>query len=335
MPNLLVNLPESFHVAPCLRESFHRLSRLGEVRATSHNTPEEIAPDLAWADAVFMWAWPMLDEALLKASAPISFIGHIDMSQKMARAELGAGIPVSLSKGGWSPAVAEMALTLILAALRRTSSHHAAMWNGTETWAQAVTLPDDADPAERELTGLSVGIVGLGQVGRRLAELLRPFQVDLHVVDPYVADPVVESFGARRCELDAMIAACDVIALCAAANEGTERLFNAERIGAMRPNAVFVNVARSMLVDGDALIARLWRGDLYAALDVFDQEPLPADSPLRELPNAYLSPHRAGGLHGSIRRVMDFLVDDYEAFLAQRKGCCALDVSRIDTLDNF
>ncbi len=335
MPNILLNLPPAFHNAECLTSAIKRLHGLGTLRQTSHNTPEEIADDLAWADAVFMWAWPALDDKLLADCAPIQFIGHIDMSQRMARAELGANIPVSLSKAGWSPAVAEMALTLILASLRRTSNHHAAAWRGEEKWVDAITLPLDADPYERELTGLTVGIVGLGQVGQRLASFLIPFEVDLHVVDPYVHDDVISRYNGRRVELDAMIAACDVIVLCAAANEGTSRLFNAKRIAALRPGAVFVNVARAMLVDNDALIERLKQGNLFAALDVFEHEPLEKDSPLRNLPNAYLSPHRAGGLHGSIRRVIEFLIDDYEALLAGRDRRHALVADRIAALDEY
>jgi len=335
MKNLLLNLPPAFHEADCLAPSIERLRALGSLRQTSHNKPEEMAADLAWADAVFMWAWPAFDAEQLAAAGPVEFIGHIDMSQKMARAELEAGIPVSLSKGGWSPAVAELALTLILASLRRTSNYHAAAWQGEEPWAGALTLPADVDPRERELTGMTVGIVGLGQVGRRLAEFLQPFQVDLRVVDPYVPEEVIAGFQGKRVDIDAMIADCDVIALCAAANEGTTRLFNAGRIAALRPGAVFVNVARAMLVDNEALTARLQKGDLFAALDVFEEEPLAKDSPLRGLPNAYLSPHRAGGLHGSIRRVVEFLIDDYEALLADQPRRHGLDPARIESLDDF
>ncbi len=332
---ILINLPPAFHRADCLAASFSRLRTLGESRESSHNTPTEMAADLAWADAVFMWAWPAFDGGQLAAAAPLQFIGHIDMSRRMARAELEAGIAVSLSKGGWSPAVAEMAITLILACLRRTSNHHRACWQGEEHWAGAVNLPEEVDPCERELTGMKVGIVGLGQVGQRLAAFLQPFEVDLHVVDPYVGDEVITKYHGRRVDIDAMIAACDVVVLCAAANEGTSRLFNAKRIAALRPDAVFVNVARAMLVDNDALINRLKQGDLFAALDVFEQEPLEKESPLRGLSNAYLSPHRAGGLHGSIKRTLDYLIDDYKALLAGQPRRYAVDASRIDALDDF
>jgi hypothetical protein len=85
------------------------------------------------------------------------------------------------------------------------------------------------------------------------------------------------------------------------------------------PNCVLVNVGRSMLVDMAALQARLEKGDLIAMLDVFDQEPLDADSPLRRLPSTYLTPHRAGGILESVERALRMLTDDLEAFLNGRE----------------
>jgi len=162
--NILVNLPPDFFTQPELAPSFERIARHGTVRKTSHNTPDEIAADLKWADVVFMWSWPVLDDALLDRAGKLDYVGHIDVNQAGARAELAGGVPVSGSKGGFSPAVAEMALGLILNGLRKISDYHAAMRAGTEKWVQA--FPKDIDPLERELTGRAVGIIGLGQVGR-------------------------------------------------------------------------------------------------------------------------------------------------------------------------
>ncbi len=314
MKNILINLPAAFFTQAELQPAFARLEALGQVRRTSHDKADQIAPDVAWADVIFMWAWPFLDEALLAASKPIDFIGHIDMSQKMARAELGQGIPVSLSKGGWSPAVAELALALVLNGLRRVSDYHAAMRAGTERWVRA--LPADVDPRERELTGAKVAVVGFGQVGRRLGELLGPFRTDLHVVDPFVPEETIAAHGGRRVDLDEAIAACDVVVLCAAANSGTDHLLDAKRVAALRPDAVLVNVARARLIDMAALVTRLRQGDLVAALDVFEKEPLDPEAEIRQVPNAHLTPHRAGGLIASVQRTIHFLIDDYERWLA-------------------
>lgn len=331
MKNILVNLPPDFFTQPELTRCFDRIAAHGTVRRTSANTPDEIAADLKWADVVFMWSWPVLDTALLDRAGPLSYVGHIDLNQTGARCELARGIPVSTSRAGFSPAVAEMALGLILSTLRKISDYHAAMRAGTEKWVQA--FPKDIDPVERQLTGLTVGIVGLGQVGRRLAHFLRAFEVKLKVVDPFVPDAVLAQFDAERMELDSMIGACDIVVLCAAANDGTSRLINSDRCARFRKDAILINVARAALVDTDAVAARLKQGDFFACLDVFDTEPLPADSELRRLPNAYLTPHRAGGLISSVQRNLDWLIDDYEAHLAGRPRKYAVTEATIPSLD--
>ena len=222
-----------------------------------------------------------LDEA-----PQLGYAGHLDIRQEGARIALKRGLPVSISRHGFSPAVAEMALTLILGTLRRTSDYHAQMRGGTETWFQ--NLPADINLRERELTGRAVG----------------------------------------------MISASEVVVLCAAPNAGTRHLLGPDQIARFRENAVFVNVARAALVDTEALVERLGRGDLFAALDVFDREPLEKDSPLRVLPNAYLNPHRAGGVMASVRRILHDLIDDLEASLAGNSRKYALTEKMLPRLDS-
>ena len=329
--NILVNLPPGFFSLPALVPAFERLAALGEVRRTSHDTAEPFGPDLAWADAVLIWAWPVYTEAMLEAAPRLVFSGNLDITQAGARAALARGLPVSVSRGGFSPTVAEFALTLILTTLRRTTAHQEAMRAGDDVWIRS--FPTGIDPCERELTGRSVGIVGLGQIGRRLAELLRPFRCDLRVVDPFVTDEVLAAHDARRAGLEEMLRASDVVVLCAASNAGTRHLLGAREIGMLRPDAVLVNVARAALVDTPALTERLQRGDLFAALDVFDREPLEKDSPLRAMPNVFLTPHRAGVTVAAARRIFEWLVDDLEAVVGGRERRHPLTEAMLPSLD--
>ena len=329
--NILVNLPPGFFDYPVLTPLFARLDALGEVRQRSHNTAEEIAADLAWAEAVLMWGWPSITRDILHACPHLRFSGNLDILQPAAKAAFAHGLPVSVSRSGFSPSVAEMALGLILSALRRISDYHAAMRVGEEPWVQE--FPTEIDARERELTGRSLGIIGLGQVGRRLAELLGPFHCDLRVVDPYAPEAVLAAHHAQRVSLHEMLQASDVVVICAASNPGTSHLLGPEEFEMLRPNAVLVNVARAALVDTEALIARLERGDLFAAIDVFDTEPLALDSRLRALPNAYLTPHRAGGTVASVERIFGWLVDDLEAFVEGRERRHALTEAMLPSLD--
>jgi phosphoglycerate dehydrogenase-like enzyme len=329
--NILVNLPSGFFSQAELAPTWERLSQLGTVRQTSHNTADEIRADLVWADAVFMWSWPALTDDLLNNSPNLKFRGHIDISQGAARLALSRGVPVALSRGGFSPAVSEMALALILSTLRKVSDYHAQMRAGSEPWVES--FPTDIDPLERELTGRSVGIVGFGNVGRRLGELLQPFHPVLRVYDPFVPGEVLQAHNAMRVELDEMLRDSDVVVLCAASNPGTAHLIGREQIALLRPHAVFINVARAALVDTQSLVERLQRGDLFAAIDVFDSEPLDRDAVLRTLPNAYLTPHRAGGTMASVARTLNWLIDDFEAGLEGRALQHALMERMLPSLD--
>jgi phosphoglycerate dehydrogenase-like enzyme len=329
--NILVNLPSGFFSQAELAPTWERLSQLGTVRQTSYNTADEIRADLTWADAVFMWSWPALTDDLLDNAPNLKFRGHIDISQGAARLALSRGVPVALSRGGFSPAVSEMALALILSTLRKVSDYHAQMRAGSEPWVES--FPTDIDPLERELTGRSVGIVGFGNVGRRLGELLQPFHPVLRVYDPFVPGEVLQAHNAMRVELDEMLRDSDVVVLCAASNPGTAHLIGREQIALLRPHAVFINVARAALVDTQSLVERLQRGDLFAAIDVFDSEPLDRDAVLRTLPNANLTPHRAGGTMASVARTLNWLIDDFEAVLAGRALQHALMERMLPSLD--
>jgi D-3-phosphoglycerate dehydrogenase / 2-oxoglutarate reductase len=315
-PRMLINLPPTFFTHPLLDAHWERLRQLATIRQTSHDTLDQLMPDLIPSDAVLMWSWPKIGAAELQRAADLRFVGQLNTSRTTAQACLERGVAHSEARHCWSPAVAEMALALILSGLRKLSDYHAAMRAGTEAWVER--LPGDIDPLERELTGAAIGIVGFGRIGQRLAELLAPFQTDLRIYDPFLPAVVAQQHNAQPVDLPELIGQSDVVVVCAANTPEAQHLLDRELIMALRPNAVFVNVGRSMLIDMPALIERLQRGDLLALLDVFDREPLEADSPLRRLPNAYLTPHRAGGLLASVQRGLTMLIDDYEAFLAGR-----------------
>ena len=310
---LLINLPPSFFQADFLQDRFARAAQRYDIRKTSHNTPEEIAEDLKWADAILMWSWPVFNAKEFDLARNLKILAQLGTHPVTAQNALGRGVALSETRHAWSPAVSEMALGLMLCGLRHISEFHHKMRTGQddELWARA--LPSETDPTERQLTGRTVGIVGFGAIGRRLAELLKPFNVELLAYDPYLPKAVCESHGARQTGLDEICARGEVIVLCAANVDGAEKLINADRINAMRKDAVLVNVGRSFLIDMKALAARLAKGELFAMLDVFDREPLEKDSVFRSLPNAWLSPHRAGGINESICRSLDGLFHDIDA----------------------
>jgi glyoxylate reductase len=182
-------------------------------------------------------------------------------------------------------ATAELALTLTMAAARRLSEAERDLregrWHG---W-------DPAAYRGLELSGATIGVIGLGRIGTRYAELLGGFGAGLLYASPSPKPDAEERLGARRAELDDLLAGSDVVSIHAPATAATRHLIDARRLDLMRSTAVLVNTSRGSLVDSKAVAAALRDGRLGAAgLDVFEDEPDVPDELLRA-PRAVLTPH--------------------------------------------
>ncbi len=146
-----------------------------------------------------------------------------------------------------------------------------------------------------ELWGQSVGLIGFGAVACRVAERLRPFRMDLAAFDPYAPAERFAQFGVESLGLDELMARSDFVSIHAAVTASSRGLIGAEQFALMKPTAFFINTARSAVTDQGALVTALQERRIAgAALDVFDQEPLPDDHPLLTLDNVILLPHIGG-----------------------------------------
>jgi phosphoglycerate dehydrogenase-like enzyme len=163
--------------------------------------------------------------------------------------------------------------------------------------------------------GKTIGIVGASRIGRRVLELLRPFDFRLLVADPTISDADAAALGARLVELDDLARSADIVSLHAPSLPGTHHLFDARRLALLRDGAVLINTARGALVDHAALTAELVSGRIDAVLDVTDPEVLPGDSPLYELPNVFLTPHIAGSQGTETQRMTDLAVAEIERYV--------------------
>ncbi|MBQ1109975.1 hydroxyacid dehydrogenase [Streptomyces anulatus] len=160
----------------------------------------------------------------------------------------------------------------------------------------------------------TVGIVGASRIGRRVVELLRPYDLRVLVHDPYLDEDGARTLGVERAGLDALVARSDVVSIHAPELPATRHLFDAGRLALMQDGATLVNTARGSLVDTDALVKELVAGRLNAVLDHTEPEVLPADSPLYDLPNVLLTPHIAGSQGGELHRLADAAVDELERY---------------------
>jgi D-3-phosphoglycerate dehydrogenase len=185
-------------------------------------------------------------------------------------------------------AVAELQIALMLSEARNVARADASVKAGG--WRKEFPGP------RVEVAGRTVGMIGFGHVGRVFTERLTGFGCRMLAYDPYASDAVLAESGVHRAaSLDEVFAAGDFVVLQARHTAETERMIGERQLRLMRPHAYFINVARSRLVEEAALIAVLGAGAISGAgIDVFDQEPLPADSPWRTLDNVTLTTHFGG-----------------------------------------
>ncbi len=255
---------------------------------------------------------PRIDAGILESAGRLKIIGEMEGDRFAARIDLDAawarGIRTVDTTNASSYPVAEWALGLILISLRNIGAQFRRVIAG---------LPKDTEltPYRGVLTGRRVGFVGCGNMGRRLIHFLRPFDVEVWVYDPYLPPEMADALDFTQTTLDNILTQCDVIVCLAPLTPATSGMIGKREIEMIQPGAAFVNVSRGAIVDSDALIARLKRNDITAGLEVWDPEPIPADSEIRHLPNAFVTPHTSG-LRGQGERNAFFglMVDELERF---------------------
>jgi phosphoglycerate dehydrogenase-like enzyme len=164
--------------------------------------------------------------------------------------------------------------------------------------------------------GKTVGVVGASRIGRLVLERLAPFDFERLLHDPTLEPSEVAALGAEPCELDALLRRSDVVSLHAPLLSETHQLIDRRRLSLLRDGAVVINTARGGLVDHAALTAELVAGRIDAVIDTTEPEVLPADSPLYELDNVFLTPHIAGSQGTETLRMLDLALDELERFIA-------------------
>ncbi|WP_231619114.1 hydroxyacid dehydrogenase [Nonomuraea sp. SBT364] len=162
----------------------------------------------------------------------------------------------------------------------------------------------------------TIGVVGFSRTGRRVAERLRSLDVDVLVADPYASADEVRAAGGRLVPLPELLRASDVLTLHVPALPATRHLIGAAELAMLRDGATVINTARGAVLDTAALERECGSGRLDAILDVTEPEPLPAGSPLYDLPNVMITPHVAGSLGSETRRMSESALDELERYLS-------------------
>jgi phosphoglycerate dehydrogenase-like enzyme len=268
---------------------------------TPETDPEEVDRIASNADFVLAFGHGVT-ENILRAGQKLKLVqlcsaGYDGVNLQVA-GEL--GIPVANNGGANAVPVAEFAMTLILACHRHLPIAH------NDTRANAWMRPEIDGYDSYELFGKTVGIVGAGRIGSTLARLLRGFETNTLYTDLVLSEEA-ERYGARRVELDELLAESDVVSLHTSLNATSQKLIGARELGLMKKSALLVNTCRGPVVDEAALIGALRNGEIWGAgLDVFEIEPIKADNPLLTMDNVVVAPHVAGKSWESYPRRVDF-----------------------------
>jgi len=250
-----------------------------------------------------------VDAAMMEAAPKLRVIGragsgvdNIDVEAATAR-----GILVMNAPGENTLSAAEHAVSLLLSLCRNIPDANARMRGGE--WSKKGLMGV-------ELVDKTIGVIGLGRIGQAVARSVQGLGMRVIGYDPFLPTEVAESLGIELMELDEIWPQVDFISLHTPLTERTHHLIDADVIASMKPGARVVNAARGGLVDEAAMLAALDSGQLAgAALDVFEQEPLPADSPLRDNPKLILTPHLGASTDEAQEKVAVRIAEQMAAYI--------------------
>jgi glyoxylate/hydroxypyruvate reductase len=284
-----MNRPKILMTNPSIPQiAFDLLGRQCELVRVENEKRSSILEKVAGVDAIFWATKETLDvEILDKAGAQMKTVGamsagvnNIDVLELKKR-----GIKLGNTPGVLDDAVAEIAVLLALSAARRL--HEGRLKIERNEWTPSLTWMLGQD-----IVGSTVGIVGLGGIGRAIAKRLKAFQVDKILYTGHREKPEGQELGANFVSLDTLVKDSDFVIVSCPLTTETRGMFNDDIFSKMKSSAVFVNVSRGEVVDQDALVRALKEKKIFGAgLDVMTPEPLPPDNELVKLPNAVLIPH--------------------------------------------
>jgi D-3-phosphoglycerate dehydrogenase len=255
------------------------------VESVDDSSTPEFAQALARAHALIVRSATTVDAAMIDAAPELEVIGRAGVGVDNIDVEAASrkGIAVFNAPSGNTVAAAELTMALILVLVRNVTEADRSIRE--REWARARFYGV-------ELEGRTLGLIGAGRVGGEVVTRARSFGMEVIVYDPYLTDSRARELGFRLIGLDELLETSDVVSIHVPLTSETEALLGADELAAMKSSAYLVNVARGGVIDESALADALSNRKLAgAALDVYETEPLPADSPLRQAPNLVMTPH--------------------------------------------
>ncbi len=298
-----------------------RLKELGEVAVVQaeQGVPLGETADLGRAEAIALFGG-RLTGACVRGAPYLKAVGgvldnwehgHLSVDLLFER-----DIPIVDATRAWAPSVAECTLGLALCALRRIPQWHLRMASGEPLWDfEYGQFCDAPDFVNGTLGARCAGVIGLGQIGGRVARWCAMLGARVIGYDPFVPKARFEALGAVPVEMDRLVEAAEVVFVTVPPTPSAKGLLSRERIARLRKGALVVVTTRAHAVDMDALRERILADELAGAFDVYDNEPVPADDPLRGRPNVVHTPHIAGRTRDANWLAADVIADDFGRIL--------------------
>ena len=292
--------------------SWGSLKELGEVTVYERTRREEIAGRAADADIV-LTNKVVMDREMMALLPRLKYIGVlatgynvVDIEAARERDIIVTNVPAYSTES-----VAQTVFAHLLTVTNRTE--HYAQQNRLGRWAENRDFCY-WDTELTELAGKTMGIVGLGHIGRRVAEIALAFGMQVRAMTSKKAEELPA--GIQKAELQSLLASADVVSLHCPLTEGTRHLIHRETLRLMKPSAILINTGRGPLVDDEALAEALNEGRLRAyCADVVTEEPPKADHPLLHAPNAFITPHIAWATVEARKRLLQTAIGNVEAFV--------------------
>ncbi|WP_329212989.1 hydroxyacid dehydrogenase [Streptomyces sp. NBC_00683] len=292
-PRVVVSVPPHLRAEFFTAEVWQQLDAAAELTVLDeHRDRTALAAALPGARAlVTSWRSPRVDARLLDSADRLELVAHTGsaVAPYVDEEVFRRGIQVTQAGDEMARPVAEVALAFTLSLLHRIHRFDHALHDGTP-WAEAVQAPPS-----HEIHGSDIGVIGASRTGRAYIAMVRAMGARVRVTDPFLSEADAVALGVESVPLEVLLTRSRIVAVHAPVTERTHRMIGAAQLALMPDGAGLVNTARAWLVDEKALLAELASGRLDAAIDVFDEEPLPVDHAFRALPNVLLTPHRAAG----------------------------------------
>lgn len=271
--------------------SMAELNKLGTVSRNPYDrnmSLDEIVEMAADADVLVIgWGDPKIDKSAVKKMTNLKIIAHSagSVAPYIDADVYETGVKVLSGNDVFARSVAEGCLCYTLAALRRVEHYTSIMREGG--WKENAFQ-------NRGLIGKRVGIVGFGTISRYYLDLIRWFRCEILIYSSHLSDVEAARYGGRTASLEEIFSTCDVISIHTSMTAKTAGMINRKLLSSMKCDALLVNTARGGVIDESAMFEMLMDGKFYASLDVYADEPLAPDAPIRQCKNAFLMPHMGG-----------------------------------------